>query len=446
MATILVVDDEASVLKSLLFALEQEGYQAHGASTGRESVARARKLMPDVVLLDVNLPDMNGLEVLEVLRGQDPALPVIMVSAMSDTRLAVKAVKAGASDYVTKPFELDELLLLIRTCLQRGRMSAELEFHRRGSVAQEGIVGESASIRQMNATLARIGASQGKRVLVLGESGTGKALAARAIHAASSRNGGPFIEVNCASLPEQLIEAELFGAEKGSYTGATHRRAGLVALADTGTLFLDEIGELPLTLQAKLLHFLEDGHYRPVGAARQHQSDVRVVAATNRDLAQQADAGTFREDLYYRLNVLRVTLPPLRDRSEDILLLAEHFAQRFAMSEHSSPVRLSSEARACLVAHPWPGNVRELKNLMESLTILLPGKEIEVDDLPPQIADGPGSAASADSSIARHMAAEEERILRDALERAHGHRGRAADLLGISRHALLRRLQRLGMQ
>jgi DNA-binding NtrC family response regulator len=242
-----------------------------------------------------------------------------------------------------------------------------------------------------------------------------------------------------------LIEAELFGAEKGSYTGATQRRVGLVALADMGTLFLDEIGELPLALQAKMLHFLEDGQYRAVGGNRSQTSDVRVVAATNRDLVAAVAAGRFREDLYYRLNVVQIALPALRERGEDVLVLAEHFAARYAKAEHCAPIRFSPEASACLQAHTWPGNVRELKNLIERLTILEPGMEIAASDLPPDMpsAGEPGAKAGL---IEQKLAAEEERLLREALESARGHRGRTAQILGISRHALLRRLQRLGIE
>jgi two-component system, NtrC family, response regulator AtoC len=444
MKSVLIIDDEPTVLKSLMFALEEEGFEVQGAQDGAQGLALAQSMVPDAVLLDVNLPDMNGLEVLALLAADRPNLPVIMISAMSDTRLAVKAVKAGAADYVTKPFELDELLHTVRSAVQRTRLTQEVEFRRKEATAHDGLVGSSASLKALSATISRVAASQAKRVLLLGESGTGKALVARAIHTASARSAGPFVEVNCASLPDQLIEAELFGAEKGSYTGATQRRVGLVALADTGTLFLDEIGELPLALQAKMLHFLEDGQYRAVGGNRSQTSDVRVVAATNRDLAADAAAGRFREDLYYRLNVVQIALPALRERGEDVLVLAEHFAVRYAKAEHCAPITFAPEARACLKAHAWPGNVRELKNLVERLTILEPGEEIAASDLPPDMrcAGEPGTKTVL---IEQKLAAEEERLLREALESAHGHRGRTAEILGISRHALLRRLQRLGI-
>jgi DNA-binding NtrC family response regulator len=285
-------------------------------------------------------------------------------------------------------------------------------------------------------------------VLLLGESGSGKALVARAIHSQSARAKGPFVEVNCAALPEQLIEAELFGAEKGSYTGALQRRVGLAALADGGTLFLDEIGELPLALQAKLLHFLEDGSYRPVGSGRPLVSDARVVAATNRDLAAGVRAGTFREDLYYRLNVVHLSVPPLRDRGGDILLLARHFAERYAREERCAPVTFPPEAEAILLKHRWPGNVRELRNLVERLTILSPGRTVSPVDLPlvPVQAEtapplGPGASRSIDAELEES----ERALVLSALRQAGGHRSQAAKVLGISRHALKRRLQRLGL-
>ncbi|MBW8892320.1 MAG: sigma-54-dependent Fis family transcriptional regulator [Burkholderiales bacterium] len=441
MKQVLVIDDEPGVLKALVFALEEEGFGVATAVDGAGGLDAACRGAPDIVLLDVNLPDMSGLDVLARLATDRPGLPVIMISATSDTRLAVKAVKAGAADYVTKPFELDELLYTIRGALQKARMASEIDFRRQASTAHDGVIGTSTQVRALAATISRIAASQAKRVLVLGESGTGKALVARAIHTASARSGGPFVEVNCASLPEQLIEAELFGAEKGSYTGATQRRVGLVALADGGTLFLDEIGELPLALQAKLLHFLEDGQYRPVGGTRGMTADVRVVAATNRDLASEASRGCFREDLYYRLNVLPIAVPALRERDDDVLVLADHFASRYAKSERCEPIRFSPDARACLTAYTWPGNVRELKNLIERLTILHPGSVIERSQLPTDLDSGEVRSAA----IEQKLAVEEEKLLRDALARAQGHRGRTAELLGISRHALLRRLQRLGI-
>ena len=289
----------------------------------------------------------------------------------------------------------------------------------------------------------RIARSSATRILLLGESGTGKTLVAQALHAHSSRAASAFIEVNCAALPEQLIEAELFGSEKGAYTGAHQKRAGLVSQANGGTLFLDEIGELPLSLQAKLLHFLENGSYRAVGASQASSADVRVVAATNRDLADDVRLGRFREDLFYRLNVITVDIPALRERGEDLLLLAQYFAQRQAVEEGVSPIQFLPDCVAALRRHRWPGNVRELKNLVERLTILLPGQGISAAMLPAPLQ---GQEVEASHVLGDQLERAERELVTDALSRSAGHKGLAAQLLGISRHALKRRLQRLGIE
>ncbi len=448
MSSILIIDDEAALVNSISFALRGEGYEVAGAGTAAEGLRAAERTTPSLVILDLRLPDGTGLEALEKLLAAVPGLPVIMISAHGDTRVAVKAVKAGAFDYLTKPFELDELLLTIRSALERERMSQEIARFREATLAGGELVGESPVVRALAEATRQVGASHAGRVLLLGESGSGKALVARALHGQSSRARGPFVEVNCAALPEQLIEAELFGAEKGSYTGATQRRVGLAALADGGTLFLDEIGELPLPLQAKILHFLEDGSYRPVGSGRPMVSDVRVVAATNRDLAAEVAAGRFREDLYYRLNVVHLSVPPLRERGNDILVLARHFAERYAREERCAPVRFPPEAEAVLLGYRWPGNVRELRNLVERLTILSPGRTIQPDDLPAVAAPAasrPAHAPGTTRSIEAELEDSERELLLSALREAEGHRGQAARALGISRHALKRRLQRLGL-
>jgi DNA-binding NtrC family response regulator len=447
--SVLIIDDEPQLVRSLVFALKGEGIQATGAHTGAEGLAAIQAAMPDLVLLDQRLPDMQGIEVLEQLRGQQVAVPVVMISAHGDTRAAVKAVKAGASDYLTKPFELDDLTHVIRNTLDRERLAAEVSYHRQTVVGSDGIIGDSPMMAELNATITRIATSGAGRVLLLGESGTGKGLVARAIHNRSARAKEAFVEVNCASLPEQLIEAELFGAEKGAYTGAHQRRAGLVALAHGGTLFLDEIGEMPLALQAKLLHFLENGNYRPIGASHGRTADVRVIAATNRDLAEDAKAGRFREDLFYRLNVISLHLPALRQRPGDVLGLARHFFRRLAAEGGSQAVTLEPDAERAFETYAWPGNVRELKNLAERLTILHPGQQVSSRLLPPEMLHAanrpPGAAASLPDSLPDSLDASERVLLTEALARAGGHKGRAAELLGISRHSFKRRLQRLGL-
>lgn len=459
MPTILIIDDEPSLVSSLTFALEEEGYKVHGAADGQSGLHALAEIQPDLVLLDLRLPDQSGLEVLQSMQRPAGEPQVIMISAHGDTRAAVKAVKLGAADYLTKPFDLDDLLHTIRTTLERSRMASEIDFHRRATLRHSGLVGESAAMRELAATITRIAASSATRILVLGESGTGKALVAKAVHAGSTRAAGPFIEINCASLPEQLIEAELFGAEKGAYTGAHQRRVGLVALANKGTLFLDEIGELPLALQAKLLHFLENGQYRPVGSNHSMNADVRVVAATNRDLAAEVSAGHFREDLYYRINIICLEIPPLRARADDLVDLVQHFAQRYAQEEGALPIRMDATVQRLLAGYHWPGNVRELKNLIERLTILFPGRSIGVSELPTEISQGvaapqPPDQAGAprvalafgDSSLAETLDSAERELLLAALRACNGHKGQAADRLGISRHAFKRRLQRLAIE
>jgi DNA-binding NtrC family response regulator len=448
MSSILIIDDEAALVASLAFALRGEGYEVIGVGTAAEGLRISERPPPSLVLLDLRLPDGSGLEVLEKLLVLLPGVPVIMMSAHGDTRVAVKSVKLGAFDYLTKPFELDEMLLTIRAALERERMTQEIARYREATLAGGELVGESKAVRALAEATRQVGASHAHRVLLLGESGTGKALVARALHSLSARAKGPFVEVNCAALPEQLIEAELFGAEKGSYTGALQRRVGLATLADGGTLFLDEVGELPLALQAKLLHFLEDGTYRPIGSGRPLLSDARVVAATNRDLASGVRDGSFREDLYYRLNVVHLSVPPLRDRGRDILLLARHFAERYAREERCAPVQFPPEAEVVLLAYRWPGNVRELRNLVERLTILSPGRVISPSDLPmasATTAPPPGPSPAPPRTIEAELEASERALVLSALQQAEGHRGRAATVLGISRHALKRRLQRLGL-
>ncbi|OAN46726.1 sigma-54-dependent Fis family transcriptional regulator [Paramagnetospirillum marisnigri] len=445
--SVLIIDDEVQLVRSVVFALKGEGIAAWGVHSGAEGLDEIERRPPDLVLLDQRLPDMLGIAVLEQLRKRQSTLPVVMISAHGDTRAAVQAVKAGASDYLTKPFELDDLIHVIRTTLERERLAAEVAYHRKSVVGGDGVIGDSPIMADLIATVARIAASSASRVLLLGESGTGKGLVARSIHNQSSRARGAFVEVNCASLPEQLIEAELFGAEKGAYTGAHQRRVGLVALADGGTLFLDEIGELPLALQAKFLHFLENGNYRAIGATQGKTADVRIVAATNRDLAADVKAGRFREDLYYRLNVIQLRLPALRERGGDALDLARYFARRYAAESGCPPVSFAPEVERLFASYSWPGNVRELKNLIERLTILHPGQTATPAELPADMAREPRMAGGDDrrQSLPDSLDASERVLLTEALARAGGQKGRAAELLGISRHAFKRRLQRLGL-
>lgn len=429
---VLIVDDEEALVRSLSYALRGEGMRISTANSGEAALQQALDDI-DIVLLDLGLPGIDGMATLDGLRQRSPQLPVIMISAHGDTRAAVQAVKSGASDYLTKPFELDDLLATISNTLA---MDAP-------ETAVAGLQGYSAAMSALHAAVQRIARSSATRILLLGESGTGKTLVAQALHTHSARAASAFIEVNCAALPEQLIEAELFGSEKGAYTGAHQKRAGLVSQANGGTLFLDEIGELPLSLQAKLLHFLENGSYRAVGASQASNADVRVVAATNRDLADDVRLGRFREDLFYRLNVITLDIPALRERGDDLLLLAQYFAQRQAVEEGVSAIQFLPDCVAALRRHRWPGNVRELKNLVERLTILSPGQGISAAMLPAQLQ---AQAAEPAGVIGDQLERAERDLVTDALSRSAGHKGLAAQLLGISRHALKRRLQRLGIE
>jgi DNA-binding NtrC family response regulator len=438
---VLIVDDEANLVTSVAYGLRAHGFDSIGAATAAEGLALARERRPDAVLLDQKLPDTPGIDMIAPIRSLDAAVPIIMISAHGDIPTAVEAVRRGARDFVTKPFDLDDLAAALRTALARdvGRHKAP----RVGAAPPAGPPVVSAVMRELCRTIDVVARSSARIVLLLGPSGVGKGFTARTIHDASSRAAGPFTIINCAALPSDLLEAELFGVERGAFTGAIQTRLGLVASAEGGTLFLDEIGEMPLPLQAKLLRFLESRCYRRLGADREQVADVRVIAASNRDLAAEVAAGRFRADLFYRLNVVPITLPRLAERREDVLPLASYFAARAAdLEDDTPPVSFSQAAAAALAAYSWPGNVRELANLVERLGILHPGRCIELADLPAEIS---GQGASAAPAIEVELQSAEREILGRALRAANGHKGKAAEALGISRHALKRRLRRVGL-
>jgi len=447
-ALILIIDDEQRLVRSLQLALGADGYGIATAYTGNDGIETALDCQPDMVLLDLRLPDLSGLEVLKQLHLQLPACPVVMFSAHGDIKVAIEALKNGALDFITKPFDIYELKSLIARTLERCRLDREVRFFRERELGEARLIGRSDAMRRLHEDLTRIARSGAKTLLLQGASGTGKTAVAREVHQLSKVASGPFVEVNCAALPEQLLEAELFGAEKGAYTGAHQRRSGLVELANGGTLFLDEIGEMPLGLQAKLLSFLEDHTYRPIGSSRVHQAEVRIIAATNRELGQAAEDGSFRADLYYRLNVMPIRVPALAQRREDIPLLIEHFSLKMASSEGCSPVLFEPQIMGHLTDYEWPGNIRELKNLLERLTVLYPGEVVTHAMLPPEMHptdDSTSLADNSDGSIEDRMAETERDIILRTLEQAGGRKGAAAEKLGISRHALKRRLQKLGI-
>ena len=441
---VLVIDDEQNLVRSIKFSLNNKDLELSAAFTGQEGIAAFEQLNPDLVLLDLGLPDISGLDVLSQLRQISPGTPVIMISAHGDTRTAVKAVKEGAVDYITKPFDVDELeLLMIRTAEQR-RVTKELEFLRSKDDINHQIIGNSAQTNLLKNMITQVANSAARTILIQGPSGTGKSMVAKSIHNQRYSNA-PFIEVNCAALPEHLIEAELFGAEKGAYTGATSSRDGLVALANGGTLFLDEIGEMPLNIQAKLLTFLEQRTFRPVGAGKERKSDAVIMAATNQNLALQISEGRFRQDLFYRLNVVPVEIPALQDRIADLPLLVAHFAKLMAQNEGCQPVSITPEAMFALQHYTWPGNIRELKNLLERMTILYPGQYITCDVLPKEIAAKTLPVTALECSYDEQVESKEKELILQALNASQGKKGLAAEKLGISRHALKRRMQRLDL-
>ncbi|PPI83475.1 sigma-54-dependent Fis family transcriptional regulator [Marinobacter maroccanus] len=453
--TVLIIDDEKNLVTSLMFSLEEEEMTVFAAYDGNSGLAEIEKRTPDVVLLDLKLPDQSGFEVLDKLQAL-PAPPItIMISAHGDTRAAVEAVKKGAQDYITKPFDLDELILLIQRNHKHRQLTEEVVYRREREANVHGLVGRSSAMRKLLDQVERIGKSSARTILLQGPSGSGKTLIAKALHATKDK-AAPFVSVNCASLPENLLEAELFGAEKGAYTGADKRRTGLVELANGGTLFLDEIGELPLPLQAKLLTFLETHRFRAVGGQKEIDADLRVIAASNRDLQTEAQAGTFREDLFYRLNVMPLTIPSLDERKDDIPVLASNFATELAAQEGCKPINLTPETLTKLCNYDWPGNIRELRNTIERLTILHAGESISVDRLPPEIieaapqietsiADNDSERNERHGSLTSEIAKREAQCILDALAQSNGRKGDAANSLGISRHALKRRMQKLGL-
>jgi len=393
-ASILVVDDESSIRESLRMTLEFEGYRVEEAASGIEALQIARDRPPDAILLDLRMPEMDGLDALKQLRERGYEMPVLVISGHADVPTAVEATRRGAYDFFEKPLERDRVLLSLRNAVEAWRLRREVSISR---VAGDGggvssLVGSSAEIRRLRETIERA-APTPATVLITGESGTGKELVARALHDLSPRRDQPFVRVNCAAIPEELIESELFGHEKGSFTGAVRKQIGKFVAADGGTIFLDEVGDLSARAQAKVLRVLESGDVEPVGAERGAKVEVRVVAATNRDLQQAIGEGGFREDLYYRLNVVPLRTPPLREHLDDLPLLVEHFARSFAEAANYRRKSFSPDAIELLQRQPWKGNVRELRNVVERLLILAPEDAVGQADVAAIVGgQGPGLA------------------------------------------------------
>ena len=379
-ARILVVDDEAEIRRSVRMILEYDGYDVLEASSGPEGVALAEKESPDLVFLDVKMPGMDGLEALQRIRAVNDTLPVVIISGHGTVSTAVEATKAGAFDFIEKPLASERVLLTIRNALDQTRLADENRSLKRAVEVRHQMVGESPALRHVWDAIKRA-APTNATVLLLGESGAGKELVARSIHRNSLRSRERFVQVNCAAIPEELIESELFGHEKGSFTGATEKQIGKFEQADKGTIFLDEVGDMSPKTQAKVLRVLQEGEVERLGSARTIKVDVRVIAATNKDLEAEIEKGTFREDLYFRLSVIPITVPPLRERREDIPLLIRHFAELFSREHNRRPHRFTPAALDFMQKARWKGNVRELKNTVERLLIMTPGDTVDVDDL-----------------------------------------------------------------
>jgi two-component system response regulator PilR (NtrC family) len=451
---ILVVDDERSMREMLTILLEREGYEAVEAGNGTDALRLFEASPFDLVISDIQMPGLNGIELLERIKKLAPEVPVLMITAFATAEQAVAAIKLGAFHYFTKPFNNDEIRALVHNALEKRALQQENILLRQDVLARDGfcgIIGKSLRMRELYSMIQKVAGSLSS-VLILGESGTGKELAARAIHSCSARSSKPFVAVNCGAIPETLIESELFGHKKGAFTGAVSDRPGLFEQADGGTLFLDEIGELPLLLQTKLLRVLQEREFRRVGDSVVRKTDVRVLTASNRDLQDQVASGGFREDLYYRINVVQITMPPLRERIEDIPLLAEHFFGKFCVGKHEGET-ITPAALKLLMNYPFPGNIRELENVVER-SLIIDRTIISENSLPEQVKSGRSSVSSPNGEVLipeEGMQLEplledlEKKYLLKALERTGGAKKKAADLLGMSFRSFRYRLAKFGL-
>jgi two-component system nitrogen regulation response regulator NtrX len=447
--TILIVDDEPGVRSSLAGVLRDEGYSVEAVPTGEACLDRVTRGGVDLILLDVWLPGMDGLVTLARLRERQVDAQIVLISGHGNIESAVKAIKMGAYDFVEKPLSLDKTLLVVRNALRQQRLEAENRVLRAKVDRTQTMVGESHAMRQLREQVAMAAPTNG-RVLIYGENGTGKELVARTVHGLSRRRAATFVEVNCAAIPEELIESELFGHVRGAFTGAVADRRGKFEIADGGTIFLDEIGDMSIKTQAKVLRVLQEQTMEPVGGTNQIKVDARVLAATNKDLQAEIRAGNFREDLYFRLNVIPIFVPPLRDRQEDIPLLADHFMAEFAREYGRRVKTFEVGATAALQRYAWPGNVRELRNLIERLMIMVPGDSIAAHDvgfLDQNAAAQPGAAPSAAERLTLHEARErfERDLILRTLAEQQGNMSRTAEVLGVERSNLYRKMRAFGI-
>ena len=444
-SSILIVDDESGIRQSLGALLRDEGYEVEAVESGEECLREIDRRSFDLILLDVWLKKMDGLDTLERLQGRDAAPMVVMISGHGNIETAVRATKLGAFDFIEKPLSLGKVVLVVRNALEYVRLEAENRRLRAELEERHQILGNSVPMKALRQQIALTAPTNG-RVLIYGESGTGKELVARALHASSSRNALPFVEVNCAAIPEELIESELFGHRKGSFTGASDDKAGKFQTADGGTLFLDEVGDMSLKTQSKVLRVLEEQRVEPLGSNQPVTVDVRVIAATNKKLEEEIGRNAFREDLFYRLNVIPFYVPALRDRTEDIPILAAHFLAEFCEEYGKKQKEFSATALEVLLNYPWPGNVRELKNLVERLVIICPSPRIEPHHLPPELFRGASrSPQKPYESLQEARSAYEREFVLRKLEENRWNMTKAAQALGLERSHLYRKMRTLGI-
>jgi len=453
---ILIVDDEESVRNSLAGVMRDEGYEVVSAVSGKEGIGLLHETQPSLALLDINMPEMDGIETLRRFKEMRPDMPVIMVTGHGTIETAVKTTKMGAYDFIMKPPEMEPLLLVVKHGLEESRLRQENESLKRSIERRHEIIGESEKIKTLKQQIALAGPTNGW-VLIHGESGTGKELVARAIHRASRRSSGPFVEVNCAAIPQELIESELFGHEKGSFTGATGMKRGKFELAHGGTIFLDEIADMSMATQAKVLRVLEGQEFQRVGGTKTLKADVRVIAASNKTLVDEIKKGAFREDLYYRLNVIPLEVPPLRERVDDIPRLVRHFLQEFSTEYGQKTKTIDDDALDLFVRYQWPGNVRELRNIIERLIIMAPAPVLRVQDVPPPInSSQPDRQASAapiggrgghnHATLKDARAAFERDFIMQKLRENGGNVSRTADAIGVERSNLHRKIKAHGIE
>ncbi len=455
--TLLVADDDASIRSLLKQLLSDEGFAVLEASTGTEVVDKVKESSPDLVIMDVRMPELDGIEALSRVKASNPKTAVLIMTAFGSSNAAIRAMELGAFDYITKPFELDKISHSVKRVLEYQDLTQEVEVLRdeiSSLVQTERIVGNSPAMQEVYKTIGKV-AKADATVLITGESGTGKELVAEALHFNSNRRSGPLVKVSCAALPETLLEAELFGHEKGSFTGALTQRRGRFEMADKGTIFLDEIGEMTVATQTKLLRVLQERKIERIGSSLAVKVDIRIVVATNKDLQKQVEQNKFRDDLYYRLNVINIHMPPLRDRKEDIPSLVEHFLAKHRYSATAQPAAISEEAIRRLMEYNWPGNVRELENVIERAVVLSRGQIITSRELPfgdheaGDSEDGEVDAADAkgDSSFFKKSVAQFEKdLIMKALRDANGNRSKAAEMLGIYRRLLYAKIKEYALE